>query len=297
MAADDRRYAQRHTGHAVLPLQRGGHGGDGGALVQHRVRQQAHTGGDAIVGLALGGDDGRAHGAYLLRNTGTLLRRPRQAHAGAVLAHGDAAHGQTAPQRDLGIAVLAHDIAVDHRRVQPHIVRDDADHAGGIQRTAGAEDHAVRQPHALRAQGHHHVHRIGHHHDDAVGIVLFDLGHHALHDLAVVRDHIQARLAGAAVPSCGDDDEITVRAVGILAHPHRALAHIGDAMLDVGGLAPRLVGVQINEYDLLRQITQRQGVGDGRAHIARAHDGHLLASDGIVKLSFCHLILRSLLSP
>ena len=78
---------------------------------------------------------------------------------------------------------------------------------------------------------------------------------------------------------------------------------------DVSRLSPQLREL-IAETDEISQTIEGFQANicinyGGRAEIVRAaqaagptaHDGHLLASDGIVKLSFCHLILRSLLSP
>ena len=119
-----------------------------------------------------------------------------------------------------------------------------------------------------------HVHRVGGDEDDAVGIVLGDLGNDRAEDVDVARDQIEARFTGALGAAGGDHRDGGSGAIGVITGPDTRRTGQRHGVVQVHRFAFRFGAVGVDQDDLACQAALQQGIGKRRAHIARPDDNN-----------------------
>ena len=185
------------------------------------------------------------------------------------------------PQRDLGVAVLTGDVAVDVLHGRTGLQGDEVAHAGGVQDGAGAEDLVLGQAGDLLGAVGHHVHRVGHRHEDRVGGDLDQLGQDLLHNAHGGPGQLQTGLARLLLGPGGNGDDVGVAAdLGVGGAGHGAGGGELDTLGDVEGLGLDLLLGDVLEDDLAGDTLGDAGVGQGGTHRSGADNGDLGGAAG-----------------
>lgn len=237
--------AEEHVMFAVFAVQQGGDGHDAAFVPQDGLYDAGHGGGDAEVGAALGRDDLIATGAGLLFDFGG-------GHGGeTVLVVGQEAGEWLAAERDggpcgeLGVAVLAHHEAAHVARVKAGLFADDGLETRGVERGAGTEHLGARQTGTFPGIPSHHVDRVGDHDDHAVKTGGHDVVDHFAHKTHGEAEFGHAVGVGRRLAAHGDDDDVRILAVGVVAGAHLDVAVLEfAAIIEVAGLPRALAAEQ-----------------------------------------------------
>lgn len=179
--------------------------------------------------------------------------------------------------------MLAHADGLDLLGVHAHNLREGTAQAGAVEQRAGAKDLRARQAEvAVKVLG-HHVAGIGNADQDAVEAALAKRGHHAFQHLERAVEHLQARLAGATRTAGGQDHEVGVGTIGVLAHANdEVVAQAGSQILEVQGLRRGGLFIDVDEDDLVHQVLEHQAQGAVGTHAPRADDDSLTGPDLVV---------------
>ena len=100
-----------------------------------------------------------------------------------------------------------------------------------------------------------------------------DLGNQLPPNLAVARDHIEARLARALVGSGGEHGNGRAGAVGEISGPDARGMRERHGMVEVHGLAFGLGAIGVDQDNFRREPVQQESVGVGRSDIAASDNG------------------------
>jgi hypothetical protein len=113
--------------------------------------------------------------------------------------------------------------------------------------------------------------------------VAHDLRHDLGEDLGVALEQVEPCFARLLADAARDHRHARARAVFITARPDARLVREGDGVTQVHRLALGPLAVLVNQHDLGGEAAQQQRVGERRADMARADDGHAR------RLSLIHL--------
>ena len=185
--------------------------------------------------------------------------------------------------------MLAHAEGLDLLGVNVDDAREDAAQTHGVERGAGAKDVLARQAEvAVQVLG-HDVGGVGDAEHDAVEAGVAHGAHDALEHLHGAAEHVEASLARPAAAARGEDDEVGVRAVGVVANVDvERVAHAGGEVLEVHDLGLSGLAVDVEKHDLVYQVAEHQAQRDVAANATSADDDHLA---GLVWLLNGHCFL------
>jgi hypothetical protein len=114
---------------------------------------------------------------------------------------------------------------------------------------------------------------------------LLERAHDAVEHLDGAVEHLEARLSGAAATAGGEDHEVGVAAVSVLAHADgERVSEAGGQVLEVKCLGARSLLVDVKEDDLVHEVLEHEAQGHVAAHTSRADDDRLARPDVAVHL-------------
>ena len=149
--------------------------------------------------------------------------------------------------------------------------------AGGIQLRARADNAALRDAGNLGEHIGQNVDGVADDDIDRIGSVLGDLLRDALQNVDVGLRQLKPGLAGAAGNAGGDDHDVGIGRVRIIAGVDINRLANRRRLINIHGLAQRLFLGDIDEQNLGRQALNSQRKADRRAYVAGADDSNLLA--------------------
>ena len=186
------------------------------------------------------------------------------------------------PGDERRIAVLAEDVAVDVFRIDFILIGEDATEAISLEHGAGAEDFLARIIELGADDVGRDIERVGDEDDDGFLGVLADIAEDGAHDLGVGAGELESvgSLTGADGRTGANDDDVGIFADAVV---------VGGAEFDVGGVdasgsvagvggfAPSLILIEVDEDDLGCELEVRNFVDDGGADIGSTDDDDLSA--------------------
>ena len=186
--------------------------------------------------------------------------------------------------------MLAENVGVHVLLGNGQVLGDAGTQAGGIQQGAGTDDALLRDAGDLAENVSQDIHGVGHDDVGGIGADRGDLGHDALEDVDVGIDQIDTGLAGLAAHAGGDDNDIAALSGIIVAGVYvYRLAEQRRALMDVHGLAHRLIFVDIDDHDFVGDVLERKcksgcrtyGTGADHCDLSVGHDSYLPSSSYI----------------
>ena len=171
--------------------------------------------------------------------------------------------------------MLTHDVGMHVLLIDLIILGQSCAQTGGIQNGTGTDDLLLGQTGALAEGVRQNINRVADNHVLGIGSVAGDLRDDALGDIHVDLGQIQTGLAGLACHTGGEDNDVGVYRVAVVACIDGAGSTEGNTLTDIQGLAQCFLRVQIDHNDLVGDAGYRQCVSDGRAYAAGSDDGNL----------------------
>jgi len=189
-----------------------------------------------------------------------------------------AAERDGGPCGELGVAVLAHHEAAHVARVEAGLFADDGLETRGVERGAGTEHLGARQTGTFPGIPSHHVDRVGDHDDHAVKTGGHDVVDHFAHKTHGEAEFGHAVGVGRRLAAHGDDDDVRILAVGVVAGAHLDVAVLEfAAIIEVAGLPQGLGGGTVDEHKLIAQAVRDDAEGGGGTDLAGADDNDFVA--------------------
>ena len=146
--------------------------------------------------------------------------------------------------------MLAQDVGVDVVGVDGAMPAKKVAKAGTIKDGARTDDPLGRQRRGPQSNVSEDVDGIGDHEEDGVAGVLDDVGDDAAADFDVLTNQIKARLGGLLLGTGGDDDDIGISTVGIIANTDVDRWGEKQAMTKIHDLGLDVFGVEVDHDDL-----------------------------------------------
>ena len=172
--------------------------------------------------------------------------------------------------------MLAHAEGLNLLGVDVDDAREDAAQSHGVERGAGPKDMLARQAEvAVQVLG-HDVGGVGDAQHDAVEAGVAHGANDALEHLHGAAEHVEARLAGPAAAAGGENDEVGVRAVGVVTNTDgERVAHARGKVLEVHDLGLCGLTVHVEKHDLVHEVAKHQAQCNVAANATGADNDNL----------------------